>query len=382
MNQLRILWEKSFTEKRYRIGLHMLFWFVFLFLFLVIGLFITSSSVEGWHFSFEYILVSFASDVILMCVTYYLTIFLSYRNVFIKKRYLLGLLFMIVCIIVNVQLFYFIESTAFGFIRRSGLTLTPYSQSIAAFTDKGYVYFMSLPYLVFQIAVSYFFYMFLPVCGKFLRDQIRMQKKQSQLQKKNIQLEMDFLKAQIHPHFLFNTLNNIYSLVTHNENEKSAEMISGLSSLLRYALYDGKTEFILLEKEIRMIKDFIGLEEVRTDDIHLDIKLPGEIPAAKLPPFLLLPLIENAFKHGANSQLSHPCVKIEIGISGHQLWLQVKNSFDKEYRRKNSGGLGLLNLKKRLDYYYPDNYLLETDEQNNIFIATLKLPMSCPQLNA
>ena len=159
-------------------------------------------------------------------------------------------------------------------------------------------------------------------------------------------------------------------------------MISGLSSLLRYALYDGKTEFILLEKEIGMIKDFIGLEEVRTDDMHLDVKMPGNIPAVRIPPFLLLPLIENAFKHGANSQLSHPCVKIEIDIKTDQLWLQVKNSFDQEYRSKNSGGLGLLNLKKRLDYYYPDNYMLETDEQNKIFFATLKFPLSCPPLNA
>ncbi len=382
MIHLQIAWDKSFTEKPYRIALHVLFWLFYISLFLVIGFYINSSSVPKLHFYYKDALVTFLSDLALLCATYYLTIFLSYRNIFINKRYIRGLLFVIVCIIVYLQLFYFLESAAFGFIRRSGHALTPYAQSIATQTDKGYVYFMSVPYLVFQIGISFFFYMFLPVCCKFLRDQIRMQKKQSQLQKKNIQLEMDFLKAQIHPHFLFNTLNNIYSLVTHNENKKSAEMISGLSSLLRYALYDGKTEFILLEKEINMIKNFIGLEEVRTDDMHLDIKLPENIPSAKVPPFLLLPLIENAFKHGANSQLSHPCVQIDLEMSGHQLMLQVKNSFDLEYRRKNAGGLGLLNLKKRLDYYYPDNYMLETDEQNNIFIATLKLPLSCPQSNA
>ncbi len=382
MNQLQIAWEKSFTDKPYRIGLHVLFWLVFISLSLVIGFYINSSLAPVWHFYYKDVLVSFAADLVLMGVAYYLTIFLPYRNIFIKKRYMRGLFFVIVCIIAYIQLFYFIETIAIGYFKRSGHALPPNSQSIAIYIDKGYVYFMTLPILVFQIAFSYFFYMFLPVCCKFLRDQMRMQKQQSELQKKNIQLEMDFLKAQIHPHFLFNTLNNIYSLVTHNENKKSAEMISGLSSLLRYALYDGKTEFILLEKEIRMVKDFIGLEEVRTDDMHLDVKMPGNIPADKIPPFLLLPLIENAFKHGANSQLSHPYVKIEIEISEHQLWLQVKNSFDPEYRRENSGGLGLLNLKKRLDYYYPDNYMLETDEQNNIFFATLKLPLPCPQSNA
>lgn len=289
---------------------------------------------------------------------------------------------MIFCIIAYIQLFYFIESIAIGFAENSGQPLPPTAKSIATYTHEGYVYFMTVPFLIFQITISYFFYMFLPVCCKFLRDQLRMQKRESELKNKNIQLEMDFLKAQIHPHFLFNTLNNIYSLITHDENNKSAEMVSGLSSLLRYALYDGKTEFILLEKEIGMIKDFIGLEEVRSDDMHLDVKIPNNIPAATLPPFLLLPLIENAFKHGANSQLSQPCVKIEIDILNHQLWLQVKNSFDTEYRKENSGGLGLLNLKKRLDYYYQENYLLDTNEQNNIFIATLKLPLLCPQSNA
>lgn len=338
--------------------------------------------VPKWHFDYDDILGTLVANLLLMSVTYYLTIFLSYRSIFIKKKYIHGLFYLIICIIIYIQLFYFINKIAISLAESSGKPLPPYTKSIAVYINKGYVYFMTIPLMIFQIAISYFFYMFLPFCCKFLRDQMRMQKCHAELQNKNIQLEMDFLKAQIHPHFLFNTLNNIYSLVTHNENKKSAEMISGLSSLLRYALYDGKTEFILLEKEIRMIKDFIGLEEVRTDDMHLDIKVPGNIPAAKLPPFLLLPLIENAFKHGANSQLSHPCVKIEIEISEHYLWLQVKNSFDQEYREKNSGGLGLLNLKKRLDYYYPGNYLLETDEQNNIFFATLKLPLSCPQLNA
>lgn len=317
-----------------------------------------------------------------MGVTYYLTISLSYRSIFVKKKYIRGVFYLMLCIIIYIQLYYFINSIAIGWAQSSGKPLPPYMKQVVTYVNKGYVYFMTLPFLIFQIVISYFFYLFLPISCKFLRDQLRMQKKQSELQKRNIQLEMDFLKAQIHPHFLFNTLNNIYSLITHDENKKSAEMVSGLSSLLRYALYDGKTEFILLEKEIRMVKDFIGLEEMRTDDLQLDVKIPDNIPAFKFPPFLLLPLIENAFKHGANSQLSHPCVKIEIDIQGNQLCLRVKNSFDHDYRKENSGGLGLLNLKKRLDYYYQDKYLLETDEKNDIFIATLKLPLSCPQSNA
>jgi len=258
MNQLQKVWQKSFADKRYRIGLHVLFWLVYLFLIFVVDFFINNSMIPKWHFDYDGILGTLVANLLLMSVTYYLTIFLSYRRIFIKKRYIQGLFYLIVCIIVYIQLFYFVESIAINYAERLTKPLPPYTKSIAMYTDKGYVYFMTVPILIFQIAISCFFYLFLPVCCKFLRDQLRMQKRQSELKKKNIQLEMDFLKAQIHPHFLFNTLNNIYSLVTHKENKKSAEMVSGLSSLLRYALYDGKTEFILLEKEINMVRDAIN----------------------------------------------------------------------------------------------------------------------------
>lgn len=382
MNKLQQAWRKSFTDKRYRIGLHVIFWIIFLSLFQTIGFVIYSSANPEWHIQVWEFLGSLVGDVLLVCSIYYLTMVLSYRSIIIKKKYIQGLLYIIVCIIVYIHLFYFIEIIAFDLAEKSGHSLPPFAKSLVPYLNKGYLHFIAVPVLIFQLGVSYFLYMFLPVCCKFLRDQMRMQKSQVELQKKNIQLEMDFLKAQIHPHFLFNTLNNIYSLITQHENKKSAEMVSGLSSLLRYALYDGKTEFILLEKEVDMIKGFIGLEEVRADNMHLDLKFPSQIPSTKLPPFLLLPLVENAFKHGANSQLRDPCVKIEMEILEHHLWLQVKNCFDPEYRKKNSGGLGLLNLRKRLDYYYKGSYILETNEKNEIFTATLKLPVSCPVLNA
>ena len=376
MNQLQSAWKKSFADKPYRIGLHVLFWTVYIFLLLAVSYILNNTLAPEWHFDYLDVLGTLVANLLLMGITYYLTISLSYRSIFIKRKYFLGLFYLIVCIIIFIQLFYVTNIVAINYAESSGRPLPPYTKSVAVYMDKGYVYFMTAPFLIFQLAISYFFYLFLPISCKFLRDQMRMQKRQSELKQRNSQLEMDFLKAQIHPHFLFNTLNNIYSLITHNENTKSAEMVSGLSSLLRYALYDGKSEFILLEKEIGMIKDFIGLEEVRSDDLHLDLKMPPVIPSAKVPPFLLLPLIENAFKHGANAQLSQPCVKIDIEILEHQLCLQVKNSFDHEYRKENSGGLGLLNLKKRLDYYYQDNYVLETEEKDNIFIATLKMPLS------
>lgn len=377
MDGLQTFWEKSFSEKKYRLQLHVIFWIVYLLVLLVVGYFVSSSLLPKWHFQWNILAVSFLSDLVLVGTTYYLAIFLSYRNIFVRKKYFLGLFYLLICVFVYINLFYFFESFAVYLIRRSGNPVPPTLESMSMFLDKGYFSFMTIPIILLQVGFSYFYYIFFPVCCKFLRDQMRMQKKQNELQKKNVQLEMDFLKAQIHPHFLFNTLNNIYSLITHNENKKSAEMVSGLSSLLRYALYDGRHEFFSLEQEVSMIKNFIALEEVRSDDLKLQLHWPEKIPSVKIPPFLLLPLIENAFKHGANSQLSHPCVRINMKINDQELFLEVENSFDPEYRRKNAGGLGLLNLKKRLDYYYHENYRLETGEKNNIFLATLNLPLTC-----
>lgn len=382
MNWLQTAWNKSFYKKEYRIGLHAIFWFIFFTLLEGIDYYVITATSTKWHAHFSDLLISFIGDALLITITYYLTILLSYKNIIIRRKYLRGLYFMVACIVIYVHLFYFFEWQAISLAQRTGRSLSPYSETLAPYVSKGYFYFIKIPILLFQISISYFFYMFLPVCCKFLRDQLRMQHKQSELQKKNIQLEMDFLKAQVHPHFLFNTLNNIYSLINYRENDKARDMVAGLSSLLRYALYDGKSEFIPLEKEVGMVKNFITLEEVRTDDLHIELKSPDHIPDIKIPPFLLLPIVENAFKHGANSKLTSPCIKIELDILDHHLWLQVKNNFDGEYRKANSGGLGLLNMRKRLDYYYPGSYFFETSENKDVYTATLKLPVTCPILNA
>src|SRR5699024_12064352 len=119
--------------------------------------------------------------------------------------------------------------------------------------------------------------------------------------------------------------------------EKSDEMVSGLSSLIRYALYEGKVEFISLEKEIEMLKDYIALEEARTDEIDLEIEIPSHscLSKIRLPPFLLLPLVENAFKHGVNSQFQKSSLKIKIEITPNSVRLFVQNNFDVEFRKKN-----------------------------------------------
>jgi sensor histidine kinase YesM len=318
----------------------------------------------------------------MLWIVFYLTILTAYRNIINEKKYLIGGLYLMMCIAVYINLFYLSENWILLLLKRWQCPVPPYLEGLSMYWQRGYVKFIASPVLIIQLAFSYFFYMFLPVSCKFLRDQMRLQKREAALQKQNIQLEMDFLKAQIHPHFLFNTLNNIYSLISHNEPKKSADMVSKLSSLLRYSLYDGKREFIPLEKEIGMLKDVIALEEVRSDDVLLTVDFPDVVPFVKLPSFLLLPLVENAFKHGVNTQLDQSCVKIRLQTTEDDITLKVANTFDAEYRKKNVGGLGLLNLRRRLDHYYSSHYTLQIGEKEGLFTAILKLPLSCPTLNA
>lgn len=379
MNRLGHAWQKSFTERKYRIGVHVFFWIVYFSLFKTVAIVVDSSMEIERHITDIYSLINFLIGDPMLCLIYYLTIFTAYRTIVYKKRYDLGILLMIFCMAVYVNALYLSNHWAGILIKRAGYTIPPNSNTIMAYAVLGYWAFMTNKVLLVQLIFSFFIYMSIPIFCKFIRDQIRLQGKQTALEKQNLQLHMDFIKMQIHPHFLFNTLNNIYSLITHEETRKSAEMVSGLSSLLRYALYDGKSEFIPLGKEISMVRNYIELEEVRSDSIRLEVLLPERVPDFRMPPFLLLPLVENAFKHGVNNQLKDSCVKIEIKLEGGQLVLEVRNSFDPEYRRENAGGLGLANLKKRLDYYYDGLYSLETSEKDHVFNATLQLPLSCPK---
>lgn len=377
MINLQKTWQKSFTNPPYRIGLHVLFWLVYVIVFNGIALWQALSWKTSNHSILISQLFSFLNTVIIV-ILFYLICITSYMDLVERKKMIRGLIGLLIWLIAFAHLFYFNVILENYVMSNLGLKIPP---QVKAISSKRYLDIMGDPLYLVRFIFDFFLLMFVPLCCKFFRDQLRSHEKQARLKKQNSQLEMNFLKAQIHPHFLFNTLNNIYSLITHNESKKSAEMVSGLSSLLRYALYNGKTEFISLEKEIGMLRDFIELEEVRSDDLNLEVQFPKNIPAVKIPPFLLLPLVENAFKHGVNSQLKQSCVKIDLHIN-EELSLQVQNTFDVEFRKKNSGGFGLLNLKKRLDYYYENKYFLETIEKENIFTATLKLPLSCPKLDA
>lgn len=185
------------------------------------------------------------------------------------------------------------------------------------------------------------------------------------------QTELSLLRSQVNPHFLFNTLNNIYTLV-YQKSDKALQAMERLTSLLRYALYEPE-EFVPLEKELKAIEDFVTLQELRygyTLNLLLDVQVKN--PQAQLPPFTLIPFVENAFKHGDLKASAEPTI-IRLHANG-TLDFSVKNSISNGNKDK-VGGIGLENVRKRLLLIYGKNYQLNITKDVDTFKVNLNLPL-------
>jgi len=192
------------------------------------------------------------------------------------------------------------------------------------------------------------------------------------LEKEKVSAELQMLKAQLHPHFLFNTLNNIYSY-TQEVSVVASDMIFGLSELLRYMLYECNQPFVPLDKELKMINDYIKLEKVRYDE-HLDlsVNMPQQPSHLKIAPLLLLPLVENCFKHGASNMISNPWISIAITITENLLTLKLVNGKISQ-AKASSLGIGTANTQKRLDLIYSDKYDFQSFDEEDMYIVNLKV---------
>ena len=182
--------------------------------------------------------------------------------------------------------------------------------------------------------------------------------------------EVKFLKSQLNPHFLFNTLNNIYSLV-YLDSEKALPAIEKLSSIMRFTAYESQRDYVKLDDEIQYFKSYIELEQLRHQGgINIQMHLNVEKKDLKLPPLILSPLVENAIKHGFYDDQTP--ITIILESEKEKLFFEVKNKMGKQKKDK-IGGIGLENLKKRLQIFYPGKHIFELQEVDNNFNAKLKI---------
>ncbi len=188
--------------------------------------------------------------------------------------------------------------------------------------------------------------------------------------------ELSALKAQINPHFLFNNLNTIYALAEKGDL-RTKEVILQLSDFLRYVLYDTSSEKIELEKEVEIIKTYVGLqtERINKNTTEIILNVDGDFSGVYIAPLLLLPLAENCFKHGIGNEKG--TIQIDILYSGHQLCFCTKNPIERRENPLNheQGGIGILNVEKRLNLLYPEKHLLTFSEEGNLFKAEMKIDL-------
>jgi len=198
-----------------------------------------------------------------------------------------------------------------------------------------------------------------------------------QMEIEKVKTELNFLKAQLQPHFLFNTLNNIYSL-TFNNCQLAGKSILQLSGLLRYMIYESETEMVDLQKEISHLKDYIELEKIRfAARMELSFNISGNVSGRKIIPILLIPFLENAFKHASNKINDKIWVTIDLIVKEDKLNFTVENSVFEEGKtqmHKPNSGIGLGNVKRRLSLLY-ENYILKNEMKDNYYHTFLQIPL-------
>ncbi|PWN72220.1 histidine kinase [Chryseobacterium phosphatilyticum] len=195
----------------------------------------------------------------------------------------------------------------------------------------------------------------------------------ARLQKEKSELELQSLKSQLHPHFLFNTLNNIYSLSVSN-SDKTSQSISQLSDILDYILHKGPQKWVSISEELAVIDDLIALESLRYSEERLKISTKTVLNSSNfIPPLLYLTLVENTFKHGAGKNPGCTEIDIEVETNHNRSLFRISNTYNRT-QLFNEKGIGLQNIKRQLQHHYQEDFVFKISQENNIFTIEIITP--------
>lgn len=337
---MRFLRERSFLKKilSVRVAYHICFWAFFFCL-----IFITPEK-EGVTLSMK--AMTGLRIIMLGLFPVYFHFFVL-EKFFYRKKYVVYAALFISTMILYIYLFTLFSPFVFN-------------EKIDYYSSAAFVFFIVL------IATS------LKVVKRSINERFLLQ----EIKAKQVQTELELLKTQINPHFLFNTLNNLYGMARKQE-KTTADGIARLSHLMRYMIHDSKVDRISLNKEIDQIKRLIELQKLRfskEDKIDIDFKIEGRTKSVLIPPMLMIPFVENAFKHGIS--LKAPSfIHIQLKVEQEMLQLSIRNScHDIPSRKKEfNSGIGLQNVKRRLELLYPNSHKLSTQKTGDVYEVKLVL---------
>jgi two-component system LytT family sensor kinase len=230
---------------------------------------------------------------------------------------------------------------------------------------------------VYDNVLPHFFLVTAGVAVKLLFDYARLQRRMAEIAKEKAEAELNFLKSQINPHFIFNSLNSVYFLIQ-KENKEARTALQKFSDMLRYQLYEMNGARIPIEKEVSFLKDYLDLQRLRIDEKYdVQFNLDVSVYGLQIEPLLLIPLMENAFKHVSHHTVQQNFVHVSIGRDNGSLCFKVENSRDdKLSSNTGSGGIGLQNVKRRLELLYPGKHELKVLETPDSFSVDLKIQLS------
>ena len=362
MNRLKVFWDRSFTDWRYRLAVHCGFWFAYLVFWLRESMVV--------HISFDQHFLVTLTGIVFSLFLYYPLVYLIVP-VFKKQKWLLGIILVIVYYIIAVTLRTYHISLIIQWYNL-------HSASVAGADFWNNLYQkqlnpVKLLQVIFSGLTSLITIIYVPLTIKFIRYAYQFNEQQMWLAKENTELQLNTLKAQVNPHFFFNTLNNLQSFIVQKEQEKSVDLLNRLADFMRSSLYDCEKEYITLAQEVDLLQNYIAIERVRFEEnANIVIHLAINDGAYQIPPFIFLAFVENAFKHGGVVTAEDVHITIELIEDKDKIILNTTNNFIPA-ESKDQKGIGLTNVRKRLNHYFPNNYTLTLKEENDMFTVKLEL---------
>lgn len=347
-----------------RIAYHVLFWIIYWGINIYLDFNWVNDNIRGWNDSKKLVRVAFASFLYilpLIILAYYL-VFVAIEKIVQKRNtFFVNFLFIVL-----------------PYMTAVGLTIVIVRLIVFRYIYEGAIQPGSLffdPRRVLSIIIEAAFPAVLVLSMKYVDIQVTAKEREKNLVREKLSAELQLLKNQLNPHFLFNTLNNIYAL-SRKKSDTTPDVILKLSDLLNFMLYEAGADLISVGKEIQFLEDYISLQKIRyTDNLKLSFDREIDNPNQLMAPLLLLPVVENAFKHGASENHFDSFIDIRLQLEGARLRFIVSNSFEPEAEQGKQHNIGLNNTRRQLELLYSEQ-ALELQIRDNIFTATLTINLN------
>ena len=346
-------WE---NYNKFRIPIHIAVWGLYYFTYAYIyALFYESVSLPK-------ALVQFIVTIWIDISAAYLLIYLLIPKLLLTKKY------------TRFLVLFFTTAIAFMLLQRIMMMMVTYVYIYPEYAEKYNFFKFNYLYVFFNIYVMPAIF----ASVKLFEYWFINQKQNQELMNEKLESELKFLKSQIHPHFLFNTLNNLYAL-TLDKSDKAPEVVVKLSDLLSYMLYECNVPRVSLEKELQLLKDYLDLEKIRyQSELKIYFDVQRRVNGKMIAPLLLIPFVENGFKHGLSKQINKPWINILVQIEDYSLIFEVENNKPKVNKTDETGyteGIGLKNVRRRLDLIYGTQYELKVNNEDGLFSISLRLKL-------